>query len=144
MRFGPTSVVLSCVVVVMGGAGIVSMRTAASHREVMLGALRNGMQRTYDQVLANSVKQGDVHLTAASLRSVLLESDGRLSLLPSFLASEDVFVPSGRAAVPADELLCVVRLRNGVLYGLQANRAFGQIPPERFGSWPHECSVQIP
>jgi len=142
MRGNQSLLVLGLVAVVaVIGIGVVAFRSAQLHRDVMLGALQRGLERAYDQAIAATPKpkpEQPSSLPPSALRMVLLDAKGQLSILPTFVSVQDVFLPRESVSIPGDELVCVVRVNDARLYGITGKRAWREVNPSEFGSWPHE------
>jgi len=60
------------------------------------------------------------------------------AILPSFVNSQDVFLPRESVSIPSDGLVCVVRVGDTRLYGITGKRAWREVSPPEFDGWPHE------
>lgn len=142
MRGNQSLLVLGLVAVVAAiGIGVVAFRSADSHRDVMLGSLQRGLERAYDQAIEatpNPKPEQPSSLPPSALRTVLLDAKGQRAILPTFVSAQDVFLPRGSVSISSDELLCVVRVSDARLYGITGKRAWREVNPSEFGSWPHD------
>jgi len=76
MRFSQSVLVLGLVALLAAlGIGFVALRSANSHRDVMLGALQRGLERAYDQAIA-----GHCHPAMASRICWILFQIGMMEL----------------------------------------------------------------
>lgn len=142
MRFSQPALVLGLVALFAAlGIGFVALRSANSHRDVMLGALQRGLERAYDQAIAgtpNPKPEQPFSLPASALRTVLLDAREQRAILPTFVNAQDVFLPRGSVSIPSDELVCVVRIGDERFYGITGKRAWREVSRSEFGSWSHD------
>jgi len=142
MRFSQPLLVFGLVGVVAAlGLCFVAFRSASSHRDVMLGALQSGMERVYDQAVAEASRsklEEPILLSASVLRTVLLDTREQRPLLPSFVDSHDVFLPQESVPIPSGGLVCVVRVDGSGGFGITGQRAWREVSPAELAGWPHE------
>jgi len=109
----------------------------------MMEALRVGLEQAYDKVMMNSsvdAANGAATnvITVDKFVHVLLDQQGRLVLLPSFVGRSNVFVLTGNSKLRQGELVCVVRVGSEKLFDITYERNFVTVTKEEFDSWAHQ------
>src|SRR5881392_2740644 len=120
MRFTQPLLVLGLTILIASlGIAFVAFRSGNSNRDAMLGALRHGLERAYDQAIAGTPRPNQASaalLPASALPKALLDEKEQRLVLPSFVNSQDVFLGRKSVPIPSDQLIYVVRFGDVRLY----------------------------
>ena len=101
----------------------ISTWVALGKKELMLSAVRDGLERVYDEVVADasrsSLEQRPL-FTYESLRHAFLDSEH--PIMTSFVKAEDIWVVRRPISIASKELVAIVRMPSGKLCGINGKR----------------------
>ncbi len=139
----PRVVIRIVAAVVVIGYVWVAFRHAGSHREIGLRALRSGLEGDYDGAASESPpsETGQASIFAEVFRWVL---NNKNDILPSFGNPKNVLLSGGLVRISSDHWVCVVRMRDGGLYGIGGRRIGRAVAPSELGTWSHTGIIMNP
>jgi hypothetical protein len=145
MRVKQGYLVLAIVVgALLGLAVFASLKMGRSHYKAMVLALEHGLEKVYDRAVSRSPATGPQKsqwVSSEILRNSIIEADKQAPprpIFPSFVNPSDVFLPVQGVTIPSAELVCVVQMDSGQLYGITGERACREISKNEFRGWPHQ------
>lgn len=134
-------VLLLILAVITGTLVTVGFRVQKSNNEIMVEALRRGLEKLHDHVRGdvNSPSPPNEMFVARYKLVQMLTKNGQQTnrIFPSFVVPEHVFLPDSGVFLSANELLCVVQIDNGLYYGITTKREFKIVSISNLAEWPH-------
>jgi hypothetical protein len=129
-----TLAVLVATAVLLG----VSRRVGSSNMRYIEGAVSRGMDKFYSELKENLVAgSAKVTLLTQDLRIRLLANDRYKGYFPSFVTPQDIFIAASQVELGSRNLICVARLNQEILWGVDATGQSRRINDSEFRQWPH-------
>lgn len=113
--------------------------TAHNKRDLMLSAVKAGLEGVYDGVVADTSHSNSpqgVTFTYESTRDAFLRRQD--STMPSFIKAEDISILHQPTSVASKKLIAVVKMPSGTLYGIDSTRTVRIVSVSEFSAWEHQ------
>ena len=129
------------VVACFGAFALVVTRISASHRQVEAFALMATLSQCYDFALSttNPPNEREAGFNPISARKILVRKlSATPSLLPSFGGGTNLYIASRSATVGSTNLIMAIKVSDGFIWGISADRQVRELNLAEFDNWEHE------
>ncbi len=118
---------------------VVSRRIGSSDAHYMEQVATRGLREFYSELKAKTAapETSKVTVPTADLRAVLLTSERYKNYFPFVKHKEDIFIATPQIEFGSTNLICVVRLNQQTLWGIDGTGELRGVGDSEYQRWPH-------